>query len=181
MPTDSAGGRCVDRLHEVAWTRPRTVTHVFDVAAFLSEHRGPILDRASTAVAARRLPHYEAAGPAETRERLAALFDVVTRAAAEKHLEPVLAYTDELARTRQHTGHDLSELQAAINALEEQLWRAVLDNAPPDFQGHGLGLVSTILGAVKDRLACDYVARVGGQPMQSLRVEELFRGTAGPP
>jgi hypothetical protein len=33
---------------------------------------------------------------AETRERLAALFDVVTRAAAEKHLEPVLAYTDEL-------------------------------------------------------------------------------------
>jgi hypothetical protein len=105
----------------------------------------------------------------------------VTRAAGEKRLEPVLAYTDELAGTRQRTGHDLSDLQTAINALEEQLWRAVLDDASPDFHGQGLGVVSTILGAVKDRLACNYVARVGGQPIRTLRVEELFRGTAGRP
>jgi hypothetical protein len=143
--------------------------------------RASILDRASTEVAARRLPHYEAAGPEETQQRLATLFDVVTRAAGEKRLEPVLAYTDALAGTRQQTGHDLSELQTAINALEEQLWRAVLDDAPPDFHGQGLGVVSTILGAVKDRLACNYVARVGGQPIRTLRVEELFRGTAGRP
>jgi hypothetical protein len=151
------------------------------VAAFLSAHRGPILDRATTEVAARRLPHYEATGLGETQARLAALFDVVTRAAGEKDLAPVFAYTEELARSRQRTGHGLSEVQTAINALEEQLWRAVLDDAPPDVQGLGLAMVSTILGAVKDRLACDYVARVAGQPMRTLLVEELFRGTAGPP
>jgi hypothetical protein len=99
---------------------------------------------------------------AETRERLAALFDVVTRAAAEKHLEPVLAYTDELGDPTAHCPRS-GELQTAINALEEQLRRAVLDDALPDLQGHGLGVVLTILGAVKDRLACDYDARVGRQ------------------
>jgi hypothetical protein len=157
------------------------VTEAFDVAALLSAHRGPVLERATTEVAARRLPHYEAVGPAEIHDRLAALLDVVVRASRERNLEPVVAYSDELARTRQHTGHELSEVQTAINVLEEQLWRVVLDGAQADCHGQGLGVVSTILGAVKDRLACDYVARVGGEPMRTLHVEELFRGTAGPP
>lgn len=150
----------------------------FDVAGFLAERREQILDRASTEVAGRRLPHYEAAGPEEVGGRLAALFDVVIRAADKSQLEPALAYAGDLAAARQQSGHDLSELQRAINALEEQLWHAVIEDAPANAQGYALGVVSTILGAVKDRLACEYVSRAASKPTRTLRIDELFRGTA---
>ncbi len=150
----------------------------FDVAGFLIERRGAILDRAGTEVASRRLPHYEAAGTDEVGHRLASLFDVVVVCAADKHLDPALARADTIAAERQQSGHDLSELQRAINALEEQLWQAVIDDAPPDAQGYALGVVSTILGALKDRLACAYVSRAASKPTRTIRIDELFKGSA---
>ena len=152
----------------------------FDLAAFLVARRASILDAAGTEVASRHLPHYEAAGTGEVGKRLATLFDVVVVAASERHLDSALTYSDTIASERQQSGHDLSEVQRAINALEEQLWHAVLEDAPPDDQGHALGVVSTILGAIKDRLACAYVSRAASKPTHTLRIDELFRGTAGP-
>ena len=150
----------------------------FDVAGFLVAHRASILASAEAEVAGRRLPHYEAAGAEETAKRLAALFDVVVACAAENHLDPALAHADRIAAERHQTGHDLNELQRAINALEEQLWHAVTEDAAADVQGYALGVVSTILGAIKDRLACAYVSRVAAKPTRTLRLDELFRGTA---
>ncbi len=152
----------------------------FDLAAFLVARRASILDAAGTEVASRHLPHYEAAGTGEVGKRLATLFDVVVVAASERHLDSALTYSDTIASERQQSGHHLSEVQRAINALEEQLWHAVLEDAPPDDQGHALGVVSTILGAIKDRLACAYVSRAASKPTHTLRIDELFRGTAGP-
>ncbi len=129
-------------------------------------------------VVGRRLPHYAAAGAEEITKRLAALFDVVVAAATENRLDSALSYADSIAAQRQHSGHDLGELQLAINALEEQCWHAVIEDAPVDAQGFALGMVSTILGAIKDRLACEYVSRAAGKPTQTLRIDELFRGIA---
>jgi hypothetical protein len=150
----------------------------FDVADFLIAHRPSVLTSAASEVEGRRLPHYEAAGPDEIWSRLAALFDVVVAAAKENHLDGALAHADHIAEARHQTGHDLSELQRAINALEEQLWHAVTEDAPADEQGHALGVVSTILGAIKDRLACAYVSRAAATPTRTLRLDELFKGTA---
>lgn len=149
----------------------------FDVAAFLVAHRASILASADVEVAGRRLPHYEAAGTEETTKRLATLFDVVVVAATDKQLDAALALADRIASERRQTGHELSELQRAINALEEQIWHAVMEHAPIDAQGHSLGVVSTILGAIKDRLACAYVSRGAAEPTHTLRIDELFRGT----
>jgi hypothetical protein len=150
----------------------------FDVAGFLVTHRSSILAKTDAEVVGRRLPHYAAAGAEEITKRLAALFDVVVAAATENHLDPALAYADDIAAQRQQSGHDLGELQLAINALEEQFWHAVMEDAPVEAQGFALGMVSTILGAVKDRLACEYVSRAAGKPTHTLRIDELFRGTA---
>lgn len=150
----------------------------FDVAAFLVSHRASILGDAGAEVASRRLPHYDAAGTDAVDDRLAALFDVVVGAATERHVEPALSYADDLAGARLQTGHELSEVQRAINALEEQLWHAVLADAPTDQQGYALGVVSTILGAIKDRLGCAFVSQSASAPVRTLRLDELFRGTA---
>ena len=90
----------------------------FDVAGFLVADRASILASADAEVVGRRLPHYEAAGADEIRKRLAALFDVVVTVATENQLDPALAHADDIAAERQQTGHDLSELQRAINALD---------------------------------------------------------------
>jgi len=153
------------------------VERAVDVAGFLVARRASILGRAATEVAQRRLPHYEAAGPGEVAVRLAALFDAVVEAAAERHLEHALAHADTIASARQQTGHDLGELQQAINSLEEQIWSAVIDDSPVSEQGYILGVTSTVLGAIKDRLACNYVSRAAAKPMHTLRIEELFLGT----
>ena len=152
----------------------------FDLATFLIARRTSILEAAGTGISSRRLPHYEAAGSDEVAKRLATLFDVVVSAASERRLDRALTYSDTMARERQQSGHHLSEVQRAINALEEQLWHAVLEDAPPDDQGHALGVVSTILGAIKDRLACAYVSRAATKPTHTLHIDELFRGAAGP-
>ncbi len=150
----------------------------FDVAGFLVADRPSILASADAEVVARRLPHYEAAGAEEIAKRLAALFDVVVTAANENRLDLALAHADHIAAERQQTGHDLSELQRAINALEEQIWHTAMEEAPVDAQGYALGVVSTILGAIKDWLACAYVSRAAAKPTHTLRIDELFRGTA---
>jgi len=157
------------------------VEPLFDVAAFLTSHRAAVLDRASAEVASRGLPHYDAAGRAEIDSRLAALLDIVVTAADERHLEPALVYADDLAGARRGSGHALNEVQRAINALEEQLWHLVLVEAPAEVQGYALGVVSTILGAIKDRLGCAYVSSGTSTPTQTLRLDELFRGTAAGP
>lgn len=149
-----------------------------DVGAFLGAHRASILEHANAEVVGRHLPHYEAAGAEETAKRLASLFDALVDAATESQLDPAFAYADRVGVERQQTGHDLSELQRAINALEEQVWHAVMEDAPADAQGYGLGVVSTILGAIKDRLACAYVSKAAAKPIHTLRIDELFRGTA---
>lgn len=151
----------------------------FDVAGFLTARRETILERAGTEVSGQHLPRYEAAGPEEVAKRLTELFDVVVEAARLSRLDAALAHADAIAAARQQSGHDLSELQRAINALEVQLWTAVLEGVPVDAQGYALGVVSTVLGAIKDRVACDYVSRAASKPMHTLRIDELFRGTAG--
>ncbi len=135
-----------------------------------------ILANADAEVVGRRLPHYEAAGAEETTKRLATLFDVVVVAATDKQLDAALARADDIAAERLQTGHELSELQRAINALEEQIWHAVMEDAPIDAQGQALGVVSTIR-AMKDRLACVYVSHGAAEPTHTLRIDELFRGT----
>lgn len=150
----------------------------FDVAGFLIGHRELILADANDEVTGRRLPHYEAAGPEETLKRLAALFDVVVIAAAENHLDPAIAHAEHIAVERHATGHELNEIQRAINALEEQLWYALMQHVPAATQGYALGVVSTILGAIKDRVACAYVSKSAPKPTHTLRIDELFRGTA---
>jgi hypothetical protein len=155
------------------------VTPEFDVGEFLRGRRERVLGGATSEVEARRLPHYEAAGAEELEARLAALFDIVVRSAAERRLDAAVDHANAIAVNRQESGHDLSEVQRAINSLEEQLWHAVLDEAAPEVQGYALGVVSTILGAIKDRVACEYVSRAPSVPTHTLRVEELFRGTGG--
>lgn len=145
-------------------------------AGFLREERAAILDDAVAAVARGRVRHYDAAGMTAVRERLEALFDRLEQAAAEHDLSRVTAYAWGVAAERFRAGYDLSEVQAAVNALEEAVWEHVFAELPPADVGEPLRVVSTVLGAVKDVLAREYVALATAARAPALDLAALARG-----
>lgn len=141
--------------------------------ALLESTRGQIL--AEAAATAGRAPHYAAAGEAETMARLDVLFDTLVAAVERRDLTEVLHYARRLAAARFGAGYDLGEVQVAINALEEAVWRRIFAESSPDELGESLRLVSTVLGAAKDVLAQTYVSLASGRP--EVDVAALFAGT----
>ena len=143
----------------------------------LHRHEAVILSESFEGMTRCRLVHYQAAGAEETRRRLARLYALLADAVRERDLEPVLAYARETARQRFAEGVDLQEVQAAINVLEESVWRRIVREIPPDGLAEALGLVSTVLGVCKDTMASNYVALATKRHASSLDMSALFRGT----
>jgi hypothetical protein len=144
-----------------------------NTTTLLGSTRDEILDEAIVNV--RRAPHYAAAGDAETKARLDVLFDTLAEAVERRDLTDVLLYARRLAAARFGAGYDLAEVQVAINALEEAVWRRIFAECSPDELGESLRLVSTVLGAAKDVLAQTYVSLASGRPQ--VDVAALFAGT----
>lgn len=142
-------------------------------AALLESTREEII--AEAAATAGRAPHYSAAGEAETTARLDVLFDTLVAAVERRDLTEVLLYARRLAAARFAAGYDLAEVQVAINALEEAVWRRIFAAADPAELGESLRLASTVLGAAKDVLAQTYVSLAAGSPQ--VDVAALFAGT----
>ena len=143
---------------------------------FLAVQRAAIVDAAVAAVVDAHASHYDSAGPDEIRARLDALFDRLVDASATRDLGGVVAYARRLAGERFSAGYDLSEVQTAINALEEAVWGRVFSELQPREFAEALGLVTTTLGAAKDALAREYVSLATRAHAPSLDLRALFAG-----
>lgn len=142
-------------------------------AMLLESTRDEII--AEAAATAGRTPHYSVAGEAETTARLDILFDTLVAAVEQRDLTEVLLYARRLAAARFAAGYDLAEVQVAINALEEAVWRRIFAAASPAEVGESLRLASTVIGAAKDVLAQTYVSLASGG--SQVDVAALFAGT----
>jgi hypothetical protein len=149
-----------------------------ELAELMQQHRDAVLARAVESVKRARLGHY-ASEPSTTRERLAQLHDQLVRAVRDRSLVAVMEYAEELAHERFSEGFGLAEVQTAINVLEEEIWRDLVHVLPRAQLAEALGLVSTVLGAAKDRLACAWVAHAAGVTPRSLDLSALFAHSSG--
>jgi len=120
--------------------------------------------------------HYGAAGPDETRRRIEALYDELLEAVSTRDLSGVVERAREIAADRFQSGYDLTDLQAAFNALEEAVWRSLCARLQPEQLAESLGLVSTVFGAAKDALAREYVSLASRAHVSSLDMRALFTG-----
>ena len=150
-----------------------------DTAGFLIRERGVIVEEAEHALARLHERHYEAAGAAEVRQRLDLLFDQLVGAVSARDLSRVVAYASAIARERFEAGYDLSEVQAAFNALEGATWSRILSDLEAGDLAEALGLISTVLGAAKDALGREYVSLATHTRAPSLDLRALFAGTDG--
>ncbi len=80
---------------------------------------------------------------------------------------------------RFEAGYDLSEVQAAFNALEGATWSRILADLEAGDLAEALGLISTVLGAAKDALGREYVSLATHTRAPSLDLKALFAGTEG--
>jgi hypothetical protein len=145
--------------------------------ALLRSEREIVMEAAASALDRSAAQHYGAAGSDERRRRLEALFDRVVDAMETRNLASVVAYGEQIAEERYHTGYDIAEVQTAFNVLEEAVWVRVLAEMQPTDLARALGLTSTVFGAAKDALARRYVALATQTHVPSLDLRELFAGT----
>jgi hypothetical protein len=149
---------------------------VVDVDEILSTNRDVIIDQAYACLEGAHAVHYEAVGEPVTRQRLTELFELVVAALRDRDLGPVVSAAEHIAEERFHAGFDIGEVQAAFNALEEAMWRRVVAAEPPAELAHRIGMLSTVLGAGKDALACSYVSLASHRRVPSLDLSALFEG-----
>ena len=121
--------------------------------------------------------HYEAAAHDRIARRLEVLFDELLEAVSSRDLCSIIEYARQLAKHRFRSGYDLSEVQGAINAIEEATWSVLCTRLEPDQLALALGLISTALGAAKDALAREYVSLATQTHAPSIDMRALFTGT----
>jgi hypothetical protein len=138
------------------------------LSALLQEHKERILDDAQTAVHRSHLQAYEKIDPDEVRSRLEQLLTLVTTAVEERNVRELLKYMSRVGEERYYSGTDLSEVQTAVNVLEETLWKHILRDMSPAEYPEALGLISTVLGWSKDTLARKYVELASQRKARSL-------------
>lgn len=143
----------------------------------LSGQRAAIIERAAAALGESRARHYDAAGPELRQERLEVLYDQTVKAVDNRDIGEVLTFARALARERFASGYDFSEIQIAVNALEEAVWKQIFSDLEPDHLKDALGLVSTVFGAFKDALSREYVSLATQTHTPSLDLPKLLAGS----
>jgi hypothetical protein len=149
-----------------------------DLASMLMDAEQAVLAEAQLTLRRSHSHHYEAAGVEFTHERLADLFRLVVGAIRDRDLAAVGAYSEQVALERFNAGFDVSEVQAAFNALEVAMWRHVVAAESELDLAESIGLLSTVLGFGKDALAREYVSLASKRHVPSLDLSALFRGTS---
>ncbi len=146
-----------------------------DLEALLLEVEPGVLDEAYATLRHSHVTHYEAAGEALTRRRLADLFALLVAAIGTRDLAPMGDYARTVARERFNEGFDISEVQLAFNALEAATWRRLLSLDRADL-AEAVGLLGTVVGFGKDALAREYVSLASRRHVPSLDLSALFAG-----
>jgi RsbT co-antagonist protein rsbRD N-terminal domain len=157
----------------------RQPTATINTSEFLRRHRHEIIHDANTALARLRIRHYQLAEETEVRQRLEALFDHLADSLGDHDVGPMIAYAESIAEERFGSGYDLSEVQAAFNALEESTWTRAVAMLDPSELAEVLGLVSTVLGCGKDALARRYVSLATRTHAPAVDLRALSRGGEG--
>lgn len=142
----------------------------------LEQHSTEIIDEATGVLVGDKLTHYQDAGVKASKLWLSSLLELTGMCVKTRNLVPMIDYMNRTAGERFEAGFDIMEVQTAINVLEEAIWKRVLKEVPTSEFAEALGLVSTVLGAAKDRLASTYVSLASKAHSPTLNLTALFEG-----
>jgi methylmalonyl-CoA decarboxylase len=145
------------------------------ISAVLADARDRVVGEALAALNERDQAGRLASSPAERRQDMEHLFELIQRCLDEGHCEPIIGPSQRMAADHFANGIEIAEVQAAFTVLENVLWRQLADALSGDDQRlETLRLINVILGAGRDALARTYVSLAShagplqGQPLPGL-------------
>ncbi len=145
------------------------------ISAVLADARDRVVGEALAALNERDQAGCLASSPAERRQDIEHLFELIQRCLDEGHCEPIIGPSRRMAADHFANGIEIAEVQAAFTVLENVLWRQLADALSGDDQRfETLRLINVILGAGRDALARTYVSLAShagplqGQPLPGL-------------
>ena len=135
-----------------------------------------LVNEAVTELRHARLKSYIADGEEITRERVTKFIEKAMECFSLRRAEPMIEHAERISRERHAAGYDLSEVQTAINVIEEALWKRILSSVEPDELAHALGMVNAIFGMSKDVLARTYVSLATNRETPRKELDEILDG-----
>lgn len=148
---------------------------IMDLEIFLENNAPELLDEAHKTLERANLKHYADSQNDENFKRLEDLYYLTIEAIRNKNLLPMKEHAENIAKKRFEAGFDFYEVHSAFNVLEETIWKKVIKVYHPANLGEALGMISTILGAGKEMLACAYISLAGKGKKCSMDVSEIFK------
>lgn len=135
-----------------------------------------LVNEAVTELRHARLKSYTADGEEITRERVTRFIERAFECFSSRRAQPMVEHAERIAHERHAAGYDLSEVQTAINVIEEALWKRILSSVEPDELAHALGIVNAIFGMSKDVLARTYVSLATNRETPRKELDEILDG-----
>ena len=123
----------------------------------LQESYYDIIEEADDHLHRAHLRHYCNSPEQKNSLRIKVFLDLIIGSVTNKNIKALIEYTEHTAVERYETGFDLCEVQRAINGLEKAIWKKIASQMQAKDHADALGVISTILGEVKDTLACRYL------------------------
>ncbi len=115
------------------------------------------------------------------RRRLGQTMDTLITALRERTPLPVLDYARRVARSCFNAGFHLEDIQTHFNALEETIWRYLVNHEATEHLHEDLARVASIIGAIKDELGRTYVNLAAQHKAPAINTRSLYAGTQSVP
>lgn len=128
-----------------------------ELVRILSSDAEKIVGEALEKLNSARLKNYQKIEQADLRSFLSKLFELSVESIRNSNLLALNEYVDEISRERYHMGFELHEVQTAFNALEEAIWNDIVSKVKPEELVDSISIISRVMGAAKEFLACNYV------------------------
>ena len=104
------------------------------ISAVLADARDRVVGEALAALNERDQAGRLASSPAERRQDMEHLFELIQRCLDEGHCEPIIGPSQRMAADHFANGIEIAEVQAAFTVLENVLWRQLADALSGDDQ-----------------------------------------------
>lgn len=148
-----------------------------ELLPFRHEYKHEILKGCVEKIQKLKLAHYDTVGPEALAKRFEVLYHLLYECIKDKQVKNIINYAEKIAQERFEDGYDLMEVQTAFNTIEELVWQKIIEHIPAPNLGEALGIVSTIPGNGKDKLASSYVSLASKRNIASIDMHRLFDGT----
>ncbi|HAX49252.1 MAG TPA: hypothetical protein PK605_08125 [Ignavibacteria bacterium] len=115
-----------------------------------------ILRDAANSLIRADLPHYKKFKDSDIKARYKKLLYSVTICAEKNSCSELSSYMNHLSDERFSMGFEPTEVQAAINILEEALWKNIYELVDGDKQNSAMKQITEIMGRAKLELIGEY-------------------------